>query len=119
VREAGPEWRVLLVEDNPINQLVARRMLEKFGGTVELAANGQEAVDAAAGGRFDFILMDIQMPIMDGYQATERIRRRESVLGLHTPIIALTANATPGSAWKPGWTTTWPSPCGPRNSLRS
>ncbi|HEX5050312.1 MAG TPA: response regulator [Planctomycetota bacterium] len=86
-------WTVLLVEDNPINRLVARRMLEKIGCEVVLANNGSEAVHAASTGQFDLILMDVQMPVMDGYQATEVIRARESASGRRTPIVALTANA--------------------------
>ncbi|HZN40141.1 MAG TPA: response regulator [Planctomycetota bacterium] len=85
--------KILLVEDNPINQLVARRMLEKIGCEVLVADNGKEAVTAAATQQFDLILMDVQMPIMDGYQATAEIRRQEGRSGLRTPIVALTANA--------------------------
>jgi len=80
---------VLLVEDNLINQEVTRNQLEQFGLTVSLANNGQEAVDKARHHLFDLIFMDIQMPILNGYEATERIREQDLV----TPIIALTAGA--------------------------
>jgi CheY-like chemotaxis protein len=86
-------WRVLLVEDNRINQIVARRMLEKLGCSVDVAANGRDGVSMASHGGYDLILMDVQMPIMDGYEATAGIRRDERISGRHTPIVALTANA--------------------------
>ncbi|MBE0506847.1 MAG: PhnD/SsuA/transferrin family substrate-binding protein, partial [Marinospirillum sp.] len=81
--------RVLLVEDNEINQEVASEQLKQLGITCELAANGEVAVSKAQAKKYDLILMDIQMPVMDGYQATQRIRLFDS----HTPIIALTAAA--------------------------
>jgi len=87
---------VLLVEDNPINQEVASAMLESLGLSVTLAENGQQAVDRVATQTFDLILMDCQMPVMDGYEATAAIRKR----GLSLPIIALTANAMPGDEAK-------------------
>jgi PAS domain S-box-containing protein len=86
--------RVLLVEDNVVNQKVAVRFLERLGCSVEVAANGQEGVAAAAEGKFDVILMDLQMPVMDGMTATRKIR--ESETSGHIPIIALTANAMSG-----------------------
>jgi two-component system, sensor histidine kinase and response regulator len=85
--------KVLLVDDNAINQLVAMRMLEKAGCEVSVAADGREAVEAATRARYDLVLMDLQMPVMDGLQATAEIRRHESGSGRRTPIIALTANA--------------------------
>ena len=85
---------VLIVEDNPVNQRVARSQLSRLGCQVEVAANGVEAVAAFERATFDVIFMDCQMPEMDGYQATREIRRRER--GRRTPIIALTANAMPG-----------------------
>ncbi len=93
--------RLLLAEDNPVNQTVARRMLEKLGCTVEVVANGRLALDALAGGHFDAVLMDCQMPELDGYEATRRIRRggAEGVDPL-IPIIALTAFAMPGDRLK-------------------
>jgi CheY-like chemotaxis protein len=85
--------RALLVEDNPTNQFVARRFIEKAGCTVEVASNGAEALEKIAAEDFDVIFMDCQMPIMDGYEATKRIRqgRLSSV-----PIIAMTAHAMKG-----------------------
>lgn len=86
--------RILLVEDNPVNQKVARELLEKRGHVVELVRNGKEAVDATARGGFDLVLMDVHMPVMDGLTATRLIRERERDSGVHVPIIALTAGAT-------------------------
>ena len=89
---------VLLVEDNLVNQKVARRFLERMGCEVEVAENGLEAVRAFEQGTYRLILMDVQMPHLDGYEATERIRTLESASGRdeHTPIVALTANAMSG-----------------------
>ena len=93
---------VLLVEDNIVNQEVAREMLESLGCRVHVAADGLEAVDVAYHGEYDVILMDIQMPGMDGYQATRKIRAHEErergsgVVRRRTPIVALTANAMQG-----------------------
>ena len=89
--------RVLLVEDNPVNQEVASAMLQKIGVRMRIANNGQEAVDMLQAERFDLVLMDCQMPIMDGFEATASIRQREAALGLSAiPIVALTANAISG-----------------------
>jgi two-component system, sensor histidine kinase and response regulator len=85
---------VLLVEDNLVNQKVAARFLERLGCTVEITGNGAEGVAAAAARHFDIILMDLQMPIMDGITATRKIRELETLR--QTPIIALTANAMSG-----------------------
>jgi signal transduction histidine kinase/CheY-like chemotaxis protein len=85
--------RILVVEDNPIGQRVARLMLESLGLAVELASDGAEAVAATARRRYDLVLMDCRLPTFDGYEATRRIRRRESETGSpRTPIVALTAN---------------------------
>jgi signal transduction histidine kinase/DNA-binding NarL/FixJ family response regulator len=88
---------VLLVEDNLVNQQLATRLLEKWGHRVTLAADGQLALDALERQRFDVVLMDMQMPVMDGIDATRAIRRREIESGQgHLPIIAMTANAMQG-----------------------
>ena len=84
--------RLLLVEDNAVNQLVASRMLQRLGFTVEFATDGKKAVDMVAANRYDLVFMDCQMPVMDGFQATEQIRRTEPP-GRHTLIVAMTANA--------------------------
>ena len=90
--------RILLVEDSVPNQRVAVGMLEKARHAVRVAATGTEAVDACAAERFDVVLMDLQMPEMDGYEATRAIRRRESEQGAsRTPIVALTARSSRGA----------------------
>jgi two-component system, sensor histidine kinase and response regulator len=99
LREHRRQLRILLVEDNKINQVVAARLLEKGGHTVVVAGNGKEALaalDDARSGRFDMILMDVQMPEMDGFEATRIIRTRETSSGAHLPIIAMTAHAMKG-----------------------
>jgi two-component system, sensor histidine kinase and response regulator len=88
--------RVLLVEDNLINQKVATRLLEKRGCAVELAATGKEALAALARQSFDIILMDVQMPDMNGFEATRAIREREKSTGSHVPIVAMTAHVMKG-----------------------
>ncbi len=87
--------RVLLVEDNRINQEVAKGMLTNLGVNVEVANNGEEALSALERGAFDVVLMDCQMPVLDGYQATAAIREREAHTDYHQAIVALTANALP------------------------
>ena len=87
---------ILLVEDNPINHTLAARLLEKRGHTVAIATSGLEALAAMETRRFDLVLMDVQMPGMDGFEATVLIRARELPLGRHTPIIAVTAHAMKG-----------------------
>ena len=95
---AGPQVaaRVLLAEDDSVNQLVVENMLVKLGCTVEIVGNGAAACVAVENGRFDLILMDLHMPAMDGYEATRRIREDETMRGLYTPIVALTADALAG-----------------------
>ena len=88
--------KVLVAEDNIVNQRVARGLLARRGHMVTVVANGRMAVDALAGGGFDLVLMDIQMPEMDGFEATAEIRRLERETGAHTRIIAMTAHAMSG-----------------------
>ncbi len=95
--EVEPTYRILLVEDNLVNQKIAQRLLEKKGHDIRLAANGEEALECFQRERFDLILMDIQMPVMDGQAATTHIREIEMETGIRrTPIIAMTAHALKG-----------------------
>ena len=87
---------VLLVEDNTMNQLVATRMLTKLGYRADVANNGREAINAITIGAYDAVLMDCQMPEMDGYEATRQLRRAESGTDRHLPVIAMTAAAMQG-----------------------
>ncbi|MDG3005882.1 response regulator [Paludisphaera mucosa] len=93
---AGRRLRILLAEDHPINQKVAARMLEGLGHEVTLVGDGRAAVEASGVGAYDVILMDVQMPVMDGFEATAAIRRREEGSDQHVPIVALTAHAMAG-----------------------
>jgi len=83
----------LLVEDNAVNRVLAQRLLQKRDFTVSIATDGKQAISATQKEEFDLILMDIQMPEMDGFEATAEIRKREKLTGRRTPIIALTAHA--------------------------
>jgi len=91
-----PALDILLVEDNPVNQTLARQLLTQNGHVVMLAQNGQEALKLFTDNKFDLILMDVQMPIMDGLETTREIRKRETQTHQHIPIIALTAHAMAG-----------------------
>jgi CheY-like chemotaxis protein len=100
-RTSAPELnhkglRILLAEDNTVNQKVASGMLVRRGHVVEIANNGREALAALEHGDFDVILMDLQMPVMSGFEATAAIRSREAMWGRRLPIIALTAHAMKG-----------------------
>src|SRR5579863_181479 len=99
-REPGASLRVLLVEDNAVNQRLAVRLLEKRGHHVVVAGNGAEALAATEKQDFDLVFMDVQMPEMDGLEATAVIRGKEKISGTHQPIIALTAHAMKGDREK-------------------
>jgi CheY-like chemotaxis protein len=94
--QAQARLKVLVVEDNVTNQMLAVKLLEQQGCRVDVASNGREAVEATADISYDCILMDCQMPEMDGFAATAAIRRREAATGQQIPIIAMTANAMQG-----------------------
>lgn len=92
--------RVLLAEDNLVNQKVAKRMLENLGCRVDVAENGREAFDMAQRYAYDLMFLDCQMPGMDGFEATEKIRIHQSEVGSYVPIVAMTANALSGDREK-------------------
>jgi CheY-like chemotaxis protein/HPt (histidine-containing phosphotransfer) domain-containing protein len=94
--DAGRALHILLAEDNEVNQILTVQTLQKHGHTVAVAANGHEALTRFEAERFDAILMDVQMPEMDGLEATAAIRDRERATGKHIPIVALTAHAMKG-----------------------
>jgi two-component system, sensor histidine kinase and response regulator len=96
----GHKFRILLAEDNLVNQELAVRLLTKRGHSVAVAANGQEALSLLAKETFDLVLMDIQMPVMDGFQTTEAIRNSETGTRTHLPIVAMTAHAMKGDREK-------------------
>ena len=96
---SADEMNILLAEDNAVNQMLAVRLLEKIGYRVDVVENGLDAVDRVRRGRYDLVLMDCQMPEMDGYQATAEIRRLEAGQR-HTNIVAVTANAMLGDREK-------------------
>jgi CheY-like chemotaxis protein len=97
LREMRHKLSLLLAEDNAVNQTLAIRLLEKLGHTVTLANNGLEAVEHWQNGNFDAILMDVDMPKMNGYEATRFIRKIEQIGSAHIPIIAMTAHAMQGA----------------------
>ena len=88
--------RILVAEDNPVNQKVAKRLLENSGHSVTVVANGNEALAAVQREKFDVVLMDVQMPELDGFEATARVRARELNEVGHLPILAMTAHAMSG-----------------------
>ena len=92
--------RVLLAEDNPVNRVLAIRLLENRGHSVAVAGNGREALEATEQRTFDVVLMDLEMPEMSGLEATAAIRRREQRTGMHIPIVAMTAHAMIGDREK-------------------
>jgi CheY-like chemotaxis protein len=96
LREARTSLNVLVAEDNQVNQKLATHLLERFGHRVTVVENGEQALTAIEGGDFDIVFMDIQMPIMDGVEATQRIRAREAEDGSFTTIVAMTAHAMAG-----------------------
>ena len=85
--------RILVVEDNHVNQRLAVKQLQRLGFDAKTVANGREAVDAERTGTFDLIFMDVQMPVMDGFEASAEIRKHEIRSRRHVPIVAMTANA--------------------------
>jgi len=99
-RDPDAVLRVLVAEDNAVNQRLAVRMLEKRGHRVTVAGNGREALDALAKNTFDLVFMDIQMPEMDGFETTSAIREREKSTGCHQIVIAVTAHAMKGDREK-------------------
>jgi two-component system, sensor histidine kinase and response regulator len=96
VNEGKPGMRILLAEDNAVNRLVATRLLQKGGYEVVVAENGREAAELAKRDDIQIALMDVQMPEMDGFEATQAIREREKVTRAHLPIVAMTAHAMKG-----------------------
>lgn len=100
IKESEKSFKILLVEDDRVNQMVMARMLKEAGHKIYLAANGLEALDIFNKKEIDIILMDIQMPEMDGLETTKRIRKIEASRGVHTPIIAITAYALQGDREK-------------------
>ncbi|HEY6267969.1 MAG TPA: response regulator [Candidatus Acidoferrum sp.] len=99
-REPAASLRILLAEDNAVNQRLASRLLEKRGHSVVVAGNGREALEALEKHHFDLVFMDVQMPVMDGFEATAAIRKKEGAGGIRLPVVALTAHAMKGDREK-------------------
>ncbi len=95
-RKAAAPWRVLLAEDNPVNEALACAMLERMGVLVTVARNGKEVLEKTSATDFHLILMDLQMPLLDGFQATAALRADTAAARRKVPIVALTANALEG-----------------------
>ena len=93
---AERKLRILLAEDNPVNQTIAVRLLERQGCSVKVVSNGRDAMNKALNEAFDVVLMDVQMPEMDGLEATAKIREAEERTSIRVPIIAMTAHAMKG-----------------------
>ncbi len=96
LREQRGRLRILIVEDNAVNQVLASRLLEKRGHAVTVAGNGKEALTVLESATFDLVLMDVQMPVMDGFEATAAVRAQEKTSGKHLFIVAVTAHAMVG-----------------------
>jgi CheY-like chemotaxis protein len=96
LRERRRGFRILLAEDNLVNQMLAVRLLEKQGHHVQVAGDGREVLEKLKTAEFDLVLMDVQMPVRGGFEATAAVREREKGTGRHIPIIALTAHAVTG-----------------------
>jgi CheY-like chemotaxis protein len=92
----GKKMRILVAEDNRVNQVIVTRILQRLGHALVIANNGKEALSLLAQQPFDLVLMDVQMPEMDGFLATEQIRKMERSTQTHIPIIAMTAHAMKG-----------------------
>jgi two-component system, sensor histidine kinase and response regulator len=96
LRQGRTHLRILLAEDNAVNQMLAVRILRRRSHQVAVAANGREALDLFQKEPYDLVLMDVQMPELDGHEATALIRAKEQATGTHIPIVAMTANAMKG-----------------------
>jgi len=96
LKEQRQSLKILLAEDEPINQILAQAILEEKNYLITVADNGAQALEFLKSDNFDLILMDVQMPVMDGIEATKKIRENEKTTGSHVPIIALTAFAVKG-----------------------
>ena len=105
--------RILLADDSPLNQSLARRLLEKRGHAVTVVDNGREAVDAVRTGIYDVILMDVEMPVMDGIDATRMIRSSELDGRSRVPIVAVTTKDDPGACLAAGMDAFLPKPLRP------